>query len=482
MVENPALHHEIESSTLLPEVIQGGMGVCVSNWELARAVALAGEKHNWPVLGVVSGTGLPIIMTNRLRNGDQNTRRALEAFPVPQISQEILSEYWQKTQIFKLPPKPQVLISGSKETQVKMIKLLIAANFVEVWLAKEGHKNPIGVNYLEKIQLPRLPEIYGAMLAGVDYVLMGAGIPNQVPAVLDNFANNEPASYKVDVIGAENRHEMSFDPKSLIHSEFLPQLKRPVFYAIVSSHVLAQALALKVEGVDGFIVEGPTAGGHNAPARGKEINERGEPVYGPKDVPDLDKIRELRKPFWLAGGYASREMLAQAQQAGAAGVQVGSAFALSAESGIMEEIKQQLREKILDGSLDVLASAIASPSGYPFQVAQLEGTLADSEIYEERKRVCSLGYLVEAYQTESGDIGFRCPAGPIAAYIRKGGKEENTHGRVCICNGLAATVGHAKPAEPPIVTIGQELDFLKKLIQNPDGYSAEYVLSSLLTE
>jgi nitronate monooxygenase len=54
----------------------------------------------------------------------------------------------------------------------------IVANFVEVWLAKRGHSNPVGINYLEKIQPPHLVSIYGAMLAGVDRVVMGAGIPN----------------------------------------------------------------------------------------------------------------------------------------------------------------------------------------------------------------------------------------------------------------------------------------------------------------
>ena len=36
--------------------------------------------------------------------------------------------------------------------------------------AKEGHNAPVGTNYREKIQLPTLPSVYGAMLAGVTYV------------------------------------------------------------------------------------------------------------------------------------------------------------------------------------------------------------------------------------------------------------------------------------------------------------------------
>jgi NAD(P)H-dependent flavin oxidoreductase YrpB (nitropropane dioxygenase family) len=40
----------------LPVIIQGGMGVAVSSWRLARAVARTGQ------LGVVSGTALEIVI------------------------------------------------------------------------------------------------------------------------------------------------------------------------------------------------------------------------------------------------------------------------------------------------------------------------------------------------------------------------------------------------------------------------------------
>ncbi len=61
----------------------------------------------------------------------------------------------------------------------------MVSNFVEVFLAREDHTNPVGINFLEKVQMPHLASIYGAMLAGVGYVLMGAGIPLHIPGVLD---------------------------------------------------------------------------------------------------------------------------------------------------------------------------------------------------------------------------------------------------------------------------------------------------------
>src|SRR5687768_14439056 len=48
----------------LPWIIQGGMGVGVSNWVLANAVSKRGQ------LGVVSGTCVDSILVRRLQDGD----------------------------------------------------------------------------------------------------------------------------------------------------------------------------------------------------------------------------------------------------------------------------------------------------------------------------------------------------------------------------------------------------------------------------
>ncbi|MBA4158577.1 MAG: nitronate monooxygenase, partial [Gemmatimonadetes bacterium] len=72
-----------------PTIIQGGMGVGVSNWVLAKAVSLRGQ------LGVVSGTALDTLFVRRLQDGDVggHVRRALEHFPIPEVSAEILTRY-----------------------------------------------------------------------------------------------------------------------------------------------------------------------------------------------------------------------------------------------------------------------------------------------------------------------------------------------------------------------------------------------------
>lgn len=471
----------------LPELIQGGMGVGVSNWRLARAAAVAGERLGSCVLGVVSGTGLPVLLVDRLQAGDRDAVRALNAF-APDIAGEIIDEYFVDGPAAagrrKLPPKPEVLVTGSAATKAKMTKLAVASAFVEIWLAKEGHDGPIGINVLEKVQLMHLPVLLGAMMAGVDYVLVGAGIPYQIPAVLAAYARNEPASYRMDISGSAEKHVLTLDPRA-----FVPEgtrLERPAFLLIASHHALAMRLAATVD-VDGFVIEGPNAGGHIAPARGKALAEDGQPIYGDRDRPDLAKIAELGKPFWLAGAYAGTGRMEEARALGAAGVQVGSAFALCDESGLREDIKRELRRRIAADSLEVRTSATASPSGFPFQLAELEGSLSEPSVYEGRERLCNMGHLAEAYLKDGpdGGIGFRCPSEPIEAFVRKGGGRAAAEGKICLCNGLGAAVGIVETGrngpEPFVATLGKDLSFYRRLATRSDGsYSAEEVVRTML--
>ena len=58
---------------------------------------------------------------------------------------------------------------------------MIATGFAEVWLAKEGHDGKIFINFLNKIDLPLIYIMYGAMLAGVDGVIVGTAIRSVCP-------------------------------------------------------------------------------------------------------------------------------------------------------------------------------------------------------------------------------------------------------------------------------------------------------------
>jgi NAD(P)H-dependent flavin oxidoreductase YrpB (nitropropane dioxygenase family) len=468
----------------LPTIIQGGMGAGVSAWSLARAVSQLGQ------LGVVSGTALETIVAKRLQLGDLggHMRRALDHFPVPGVVNRILDRYFKPEG--KLAAKTYLLPRPfSVPCDPALLELTVAANFVEVYLAKEGHGGLVGINFLEKIQLPTLPSIFGAMLAGVDYILMGAGIPRSIPGVLDRLAAGETAELRMNVSGQTAGKEvmLEFNPTEFFQGK-APTLKRPQFLAIVSSSVLATTLARKSNGkVDGFVVEGPSAGGHNAPPRGPmQLSVKGEPVYGRRDVPDLEQIRGLGLPFWLAGGFGHPGKLQEALAAGATGVQVGTPFAFCEESDLDGVLKQRVIEQAKTGRTAVLADPLASPTGFPFQVVQLEGSLSDAEPYEERPRLCDIGALREWYETPDGKLDFRCAAEPVEAYVRKGGSAANTVGRKCLCNALHANIGlgQLRPngkAELPLVTAGAELGEIARFLEGDrTSYRAADVIQYIL--
>jgi nitronate monooxygenase len=468
-----------------PKIIQGGMGVGVSNWRLANAVSKLGQ------LGVVSGTALDALFVRRLADGDfgGHMRRGLDAFPFPDMARRIWAEYFAPGGKPGGTPYPNIPMH-QKDSPRKLIELCIVSNFVEVFLAKEGHKNPVGINFLEKVQMPHLASIYGAMLAGVGYVLMGAGIPLHFPGVLDAFAAHHAAEYKLQVTGAlaEMDTLMILDPAEYAEGP-LPILHRPRFLAIVSSNTLATTMLRRASGrVDGLVIESPTAGGHNAPPRGKlQLNAAGEPVYGERDQVNIAELRTLGVPFWLAGGYGNAEKVREALDQGAAGVQVGTAFAFSRESGMRSDLKRSLLAKAVAGTGEVFTDPLASPTGFPFKVAQLEGTSSAFPIYQERKRVCDLGYLREPYAAGEGKIAYRCSAEPVENYVLKGGKAEDTVGRKCLCNALMANIGQQQTrkdgsVEPALVTVGDDLNTIAQyLAPGRTSYSAVDVVESLLS-
>lgn len=468
----------------LPPIIQGGMGVAVSGWRLASAVSRRG------MLGVVSGTGLDSVLARRLQLGDEDgsLRRAIGKFPCQLTANRALQRYFipggkPPDRRFKAPPMFRLDASGDH------LAFAALAAFVEVHLAKEGHEGIVGINLLEKIALPNPSLLYGAMLAGVDYVLMGAGIPWQIPGILDSLSRHEPVALRVAVEGDRSgaMESAHFDPAILPGRPSGP-LGRPRFLAIISSATLAQALLKRATGrIDGFVVEAPTAGGHNAPPRGQGVRSaRGEPVYGIRDRIDLEKMRSLELPFWLAGSQGGVGTLGEALAHGAAGIQVGTLFAFCAESGLDPALRRRVLESVRDGSADVFTDPLASPTGFPFKVVRLPGTLSEKEEYDQRGRVCDAGYLRRIYRRPDGAIGYRCPAEAGDEYVAKGGDPAEIEGRKCLCNALLADAGVPQvrrngAIEGTLVTAGDELPHLVGLLGDRlMGYTAADALDLLL--
>ncbi len=466
-----------------PLIIQGGMGAGVSNWRLANAVSKTGQ------LGVVSGTALDTILARRLQLGDESghMRRAIAQFPDIEMAQRVLERYFRPGGSSEQRPFTQTgvtTIKADRETQ----ELTVVANFVEVYLAKEGHTNPVGINLMEKIQLPNLCSLYGAMLAGVEYVTMGAGIPREIPGILDLLAEHKPVSLKLSVETRNgSRFQADFDPTKFLSAE-LPVLKRPYFLSIVSSVLLSKMMVKKANGkVDGFVVELPCAGGHNAPPRGKmELNNQGEPVYGDRDVIEIEKIKAIGLPFWLAGSWGTPEKLREALSLGANGIQIGTLLAFSDESGFTDSIKQQAIEHIHNNNTSVFTDPAASPTGFPFKILSLAGSLSESDAYQDRRRKCDLGYLRQIYEKSDGKIGYRCPAEPETAFLAKGGKSDDLDGKKCLCNALLSNIGLAQVrrdgyVENTLVTSGDSIQSISEFLADRQSYRTAEAIAWLLS-
>jgi NAD(P)H-dependent flavin oxidoreductase YrpB (nitropropane dioxygenase family) len=474
-----ATHTQV-ADAIPPLLIQGGMGVAVSNYRLARAVALTGH------LGVVSGTALDLVFARRLQDGDPGgeMRDAMARFPIPAIAEQVLERYFLPDGRHERPYRG-ISMHSHRDRHTSQ-DLLVLAAFVEVMLAKRDHDGRIGINLLTKVQIPTVPTLFGAMLAGVDYVLMGAGIPRDVPGVLDRLAAMEPVETRLEVAGAsaaDTMPHLRFDPNRF---QISTAPRRPAFLPIVSSVALATVLARKASGsVEGFVIEAPTAGGHNAPPRGAPTYDAiGQPVYGERDQVDLGAMRALGLPFWLAGGRDTPERVREALADGATGVQVGTLFAFCRESGIAPALRRAVLDTVVSGREFVLTSARASSTGYPFKVASVPGTLSEQEVYAARTRVCDLGYLREAYVKPGAVVGYRCPSEPVGDYVAKGGDAAATADRLCLCNGLVATVGfgqvRAGGVEPGVITSGDGLGAVRTMLIDRDDYSAADVVMHLM--
>lgn len=465
-----------------PTVIQGGMGVAVSGWRLAREVSMAGH------LGVVSGTAMDCVLARVLQDGDPggHYRRALAAFPGREMAQRVLEQYYLpggRAEDAPYRPTPKLSLEPTRAAQ----ELAVVGNFAEVWLATEGHNGVVGVNCLEKVQMATPAALFGAMLAGVDYVIMGAGIPREIPALLRDLAAGRRGRVSVDVVGGSLRRFAEADPADLLGAD-LPSLTRPDFLAIVSVDQLASYLFRDPEiRPDGFVVERPPAGGHSAPPRGRmQLDEHGDPIYGGRDEARLDAMASLGLPFWLAGAYSTPELVEEARSAGAVGVQVGTLFALARESGLTSGTRAGLLDRLARGELTVRNDPRASPTGFPFKVVDIEGSASEPAVYAERPRLCDLSYLRQPYEREDGGIGYRCAAEPVHMYVRKGGSEAETQGRKCLCNGLMANIGLGQRRrdgydEATLLTLGQDLTGAAALIgRHPQGWGARDALDYLL--
>ena len=204
---------------------------------------------------------------------------------------------------------------------------------------------------------------------------------------------------------------------------------------------------------------------------------------------DIEKVKAVGLPFWLAGGFGTPEKVKEAIELGAVGVQVGSLFALAKESGITDDLREAVLAEITQGTLEVRTEPKTSATGFPFKVVEINGTATDPDVYNARDRKCDLGYLRSPFLRPDGGIGYRCSGEPIKTFEFKGGGVGEAENVKCLCNALMANIGLGQVRwgtyhEPALLTLGSDLSGAAKLSELHSGcWSSanviEYLTSAL---
>ncbi|HVK02142.1 MAG TPA: hypothetical protein VM490_01590 [Armatimonadaceae bacterium] len=441
----------------MPRLIQAGMGIRVSSWRLANATARRGA------LGVVSHVALRHVVVEEVRRGDADALSAAEAFPIASYRDELLA-------FAPGGPKhraPVPMDNPDPRKGAVANRLSVIAAFVEVYRAKQGHRGKVGINVMWKCTLTVLPSIYGAMLAGVDALLCGAGVPMELPDIVRRLRAGEDLCYApLHGTGTNARLAVGGDGAAGLLEAFAPPKMIPILSNFAFPKRILDVWEREHDGARpfAFVLENHAAGGHNAPPRNKTS-------FSEQDDIDayFEKVRALGVPVYVAGAFeggGTAEDFRAWRGRGAYGLQVGSRFALCDDSGLRRDLKDGILERnhaLGDGDEPDAAATVTdarvSPTGYPFKLVPLPGTVADADVYADRKRICNKGYLLQGHYEAMPDGTVReryvCPAMPARQYARLGGDPADTEGRLCLCNGLLSSVGFDSDSEPPLLTLGK---------------------------
>lgn len=454
----------------MPELIQAGMGAYISCSRLANVTARLGA------LGVVSSVGLRHIIPEQIRSGDEVAISLARTFPIARYVEELLSYApggsRHKRAIPIDVPDP---IKGAFAKRLSVISA-----YVEVARAKLGHRGFVGINVMWKCSLTVLPSIYGALLAGVDAFLCGAGVPMELPDIVGRIRRGQRLDYEpLTGTGTHVHMDISEDgAENLLRDTPEPSLL-PILSNFAFCKRLLDTWQKRYEGATptAFVLENHAAGGHNAQPRDKV-------AFGESDDIDayFDKVLELGVPVYVAGAFTeggSRNDLLYWQGRGAQGIQVGSRFALTDESGMRSDLRDRAVEAQAEGTLEIRTDPRLSPTGFPFKVVSMKGTLSEPEIQASQRRACDLGYLLQSKRIQRPDGTehevYLCPAMPIHTYLANGGAIEDTEGRACLCNALLVTAGFEKEGRVPLVTLGESAAV------GPVKRSAREVVEDILT-
>ncbi|MBI5442854.1 MAG: nitronate monooxygenase [Deltaproteobacteria bacterium] len=272
---------------------------------------------------------------------------------------------------------------------------------LEVREAKAAGEFPIAINVMVALDSTYEASVLGAMDGGVDVVVSGAGLPLRLPSVIAGH----PRADEVGLV--------------------------PIVSSVRALRLLCQRWRKAGRMPDAAIVEGPLAGGHLGWKTSTELHDPDNRLENLLE-PVLEAASEFGGfPVIAAGGVFTREDVLRTISLGAAGVQMGTRFLATVESGASDEYKRAVVDCTHEAIL--VAQSPGSPCGLPFRV------LTTSPMYRQavaggRTPLCDKGYL--AYGRA------KCAASSDASKY------------FCICNGLLSSAGYNGDEEAALYTVG----------------------------
>lgn len=268
-----------------------------------------------------------------------------------------------------------------------------------------------GINVMTALMRDYNDSVKGALDAGADAIISGAGLPLGLPAIQA--------------------------PKD---TALIP---------IVSSARALDIICKKWEKLgyrpDAVVLEGPLAGGHlgfridHVDLESNKLENLLPPV---KDM--AMKYGDI--PVIVAGGVYTHADIVRFMGMGADGVQMGTRFLATEESSATEDYKQSVvraREEDI-----VVAHRPGSPCGLPFRVIK-QSPMYQSSLKGLRKPKCDKGYVLQKDAEGKYTV---CPA-----------KVDNRQ-YFCICNGLLSSSGYNTNEEEPLYTVGTNAFRVDKII------------------
>jgi nitronate monooxygenase len=281
--------------------------------------------------------------------------------------------------------------------------------------AKEiGQGGPIGMNVMVAVINQYKDSVLGSMDGGVDAIISGAGLPLQLPEIALSHPRNDEVAL-IPIVSSGRACDIIF--KRWSRTGRMP---------------------------DAVIVEGPLAGGHIA---WRTLEEANDPANNLENLL-AETIAVVKKwnlniPVIAAGGVWSHEDILRYLQMGCAGVQMGTRFLATFESGANDNYKELL---VQAGEEDVeLAARPGSPCGMLFRVLNKSPFYMEA-VRRERAPKCDKGYLLNKGH---------CPS-----------KYENEK-TFCICNGLLSAV-NLNPVEKELYTVGASATRVKTIMHVKD--------------